>query len=137
MTYDPEQIRDERRELPRPDRPAAPTASAGASAPAPWPNESRTLEMLAKLREGSSLAAAERWLCVIRGDRKPGSPAELAAAIAELAADERQSIEAVRAGLERKLQAEGSSLAEWFARLSRPRKLLGRGSTTSTRGVAC
>lgn len=49
----------------------------------------------------------------------------------------------MRAGIDAKLQAEGSSLADWIARLNRPRKLLGRGgvttpsSTTSTRGVAC
>jgi hypothetical protein len=140
MTYDPEQIREERRAMPRPERPRG---DANESPPAgPSEAELRTLQLLAKLREGSPMANAERWLCVIRGDRKPATPAELDAAIADLAADEQQSVETVRAGIDAKLQAEGSSLAAWIARLNRPRKLLGRGltspsSTTSTRGVAC
>lgn len=140
MTYDPEQIREERRALPRPERPQAETSDAVPSGPSEA--ELRTMQLLAKLREGSALADAERWLCVIRGDRKPATPAELAEAIADLAADEQQSVEAVRAGIDKKLQAEGSSLADWIERLSRPRKLLGRGTSStnnasSARGVAC
>lgn len=131
MTYDPEQIREERRAMPRPERPRTDAAEAVPSGPSEA--ELRTLQLLAKLREGSALANAERWLCVIRGDRKPATPAELEAAIADLAADEQQDVETVRAGIDAKLQAEGSSLADWIERLNRPRKLLGRGA----RGVAC
>lgn len=144
MTYDPEQIREERRAQPRlqhlqPE--AADVAPTG-----PIKSLEQTQQLLARLRDGYSLADAERWLCVIRGDRKPATPAELAEAIADLAADEQQSVEAVRAGLDRKLAAEGSSLAGWIERLSRPRKLLGRGGASGTnststsgspRGVAC
>jgi hypothetical protein len=139
VTYDPEQIREERRATPRPERTRSDAADAVPSGPSEA--ELRTMQLLAKLREGSALADAERWLCVIRGDRKPATPAELAEAIADLATDEQQSVEAVRAGIDKKLQAEGSSLAAWTEHLSRPRKLLGRGATTSSsgsaRGVAC
>lgn len=141
MTYDPEQIREERRDMPRPERPQVDAVAAVPSGPSEA--ELRTMQLLAKLRDGYSLADAERWVAILRGDRRPATPAELETAIAELAADEQQSVEAVRAGVDKKLAAEGRSLAGWIAQLSRPRKLLGRGgsastsNSTSTRGVAC
>lgn len=144
MSVDPEQLVAERRAAPRLERPR--TDAADDAQPALSRERLLAIEHLARLRDGYSLADAERWLCVIRGDRKPATPAELAEAIADLAADEQQSVEAVRAGLDRKLAAEGSSLAGWIERLSRPRKLLGRGGASGTnstsssgspRGVAC
>ncbi len=141
MSVDPEQLVAERRATPRLERPRL--DAANDAQPALSKERLLAIEHLARLRDGYSLADAERWLCVIRGDRKPATPADLAEAIADLAADEQQSVDAVRAGIDKKLQAEGSSLAAWTEHLSRPRKLLGRGATSSTsssgsaRGVAC
>lgn len=141
MTYDPEQIREERRAQPRLQRLQPDAADAAPAGPIKSLEE--TQRLLARWRDGYRLADAERWLAIVRGDKRPATPAELDAAIADLAADEQQRVETVRDGLDKKLQAEGSSLAHWIERLSRPRRLLGRGgvttpsSTTSTRGVAC
>ena len=101
MTYDPEQIREERRAMPRPERPRTDAAEAVPSGPSEA--ELRTLQLLAKLREGSALANAERWLCVIRGDRKPATPAELEACATFLAPTPGANPEANRAGLVRVL----------------------------------
>lgn len=135
MIHDPEQIRDERRELLRPERPATPAAAA-ASTPAPWPTESQTLEMLAKLR-GQEFDG-RRWLCIARSDRRPSSSFELARVLREIAKAEGVPLEVVRDSVDGALQAEQSDLATWSALLDRPRPSLGRGlGAPRGKGVAC
>ena len=89
------------------------------------PTLQATDALLARLRDGDELADAERWLAVIRGDRRPATPAELDAAIAGVAAQDRVDAETVRAGIERLLAADGG-IAAWQHRLQRRPAKFGR-----------
>ena len=134
MTYDPEQIRDERRELPRPERSDAPAS------PPPEPSkEARdTIALLARLRDGEQGFNGRRWLCIARSDRRPSSSFELARVLREIAKAEGVPLEVVCDSVDKALEGENSSLAAWSDQLDRPRPVLGRGLRRQPdQGVAC
>lgn len=134
MTYDPEQIRDERRELPRTERSTAPASPPPELSEA----ERKTIALLVRLRDGETLFNGRRWLCIARSDRRPSSSSELTRALVAIAEAEGVPLEVVRDDVDKALQAEGSSLAAWSEQLDRPRPVLGRGlRPRSDQGVAC
>lgn len=134
MTYDPEQIRDERRELQRPDRSDAPASPPPELSQA----ERETIALLARLRAGETLFNGRRWLCIARSDRRPSSSFELTSVLVAIAKAEGVPLEVVRDDVDKALQAEGSSLAAWSEQLDRPRPVLGRGLRREPdQGVAC
>lgn len=125
---DPDDVVEQRRRSPRPPRVDVPSPQASESV-----DFARTMQRLEAERAGDHLARPRRWLAVVRGDRRPITPAELDAAVAEIAAQDGASVADVVAGLDAALASEGrgDSLKQWRARLGRPRPRIGKAAAAA------
>lgn len=110
MIRDPEELRDQRRQQRR------------AAAPAPVQTDQTVIEQtraqIERERADDPMARPRQWLCRWRSDRHE---------LATIAADEGIEVTEIRAGIDRALRAEGSTLAELEAARRRPAVRLGRG----------